>query len=266
MIIPSTMEKSLLAFKKSQALLFLLAMSISASAQKIATHEVNLDKPTAGLQVPVQVMLDPITHLHDSALMLIQLKGDKTIPVPFQIERTPARKLTWLAKGNDLPLRYELIKTPISNEHLPTVTAEKKDGALTLRAGDRNLLRYQFETMLPPDGINEIFKRSAFIHPLWSLAGRVLTRIQPPDHYHHYGLWNPWTHVLFQDDTIDFWNLNAKQGTVRFSGFISVTSGNVFGEYAAVHDHVAFKEVGETIAIREVQTLRVYAPQANAKY
>lgn len=55
MIIPSTNEMCLLTSVKSQALLFLLA--ISASAQKIATLGVNLDKPTAGLQVPVHVML-----------------------------------------------------------------------------------------------------------------------------------------------------------------------------------------------------------------
>lgn len=266
MTIPSTMEKGLLTSKKSQALLFLLAMSISASAQKIATLEVNLDKPTAGLLVPVQVMLDPITHLHDSALMLVQLKGDKTITVPFQIESIPMRRLTWLAEGADKPLRYELIKAPIANDPMTAVSAEKKNGALTLKAGNKNLLRYQFEAMLPPRGINEVFKRSAFIHPLWSPEGRVLTRIQPPDHYHHYGLWNPWTHVLFRGDTVDFWNLNAKQGTVRFSGFMSVTSGNVFGEYEALHDHVVIRDGRETVAIREVQTVRVYAPKANANY
>jgi hypothetical protein len=29
-------------------------------------------------------------------------------------------------------------------------------------------------------------------------------RVQAPDHSHHYGLWNPWTKVLFEGDTVDF--------------------------------------------------------------
>lgn len=264
MTIPSTMEKCLLTLQKSRALPFLLAMSISAPAQKIATLEVKLDKPTAGLEIPVQVMLDPITHLHDSALTLVQLKGNELIPVPFQIEKAPARKLTWLASGD--ARRYALIHRSGQTSSSPFMTADKKEGALTLKAGNKNLLRYQFETMLPPQGVNKIFGRSAFIHPLWTPKGKVLTRIQPPDHYHHYGLWNPWTHVLFEGDTIDFWNLNAKQGTVRFNDFVSVKSGNVFAEYDAIHDHVAFRQGVEKVAIRELQTVRLYAPKENSNY
>jgi hypothetical protein len=136
-----------------------------------------------------------------------------------------------------------------------------------LKAANKDLLRYQYETMMPPPGVNEAFKRSGFIHPLWSPHGQVLTRIQAPDHYHHYGLWNPWTHVLFDGDTVDFWNLNSKQGTVRFSDFISVVNGNVFGEYAAVQHHVAFgKDGSEKLAIAEVQTVRVYAPSRSNDY
>ena len=32
---------------------------------------------------------------------------------------------------------------------------------------------------------------------------KVLTNINPEDHWHHYGIWNPWTKVAFEGDTLE---------------------------------------------------------------
>jgi hypothetical protein len=147
-------------------------------------------------------------------------------------------------------------------KNLNSINTRIEDGALTIHDGDQNLLRYQFKTVYPPPGIDTAFKRSGFIHPLWTPHGQVLTRIQAPDHYHHYGIWNPWTHVLFEGDTVDFWNLKERKGTVRFNHFVSVTSGSAYAEYQALHEHVAFKKDGtEKVALNELQTVRVYNPE-----
>src|SRR5678816_2620607 len=69
------------------------------------------------------------------------------------------------------------------------------DTVLTISSGDQMLLTYQFKTVYPPAGQDTNYKRSGFIHPLYTPHGQVLTRIQPPDHYHHYGIWNAWTHL-----------------------------------------------------------------------
>ena len=266
MIFYSNIRKCLLTSLKSQAVIILSGMSLHVSAQKIASLEVVLDRP-AEVAIPAHINLDAVTHLPDSNLALVQVQGKERIPVDFQIAANPQRELTWFVKSKPGKLRFELVRKETRNEAPPFVSVEKQDGSLTVKAGKKNLLRYQLETLMPPPGINDVFKRSGFIHPLWSPRGQVLTRIQPPDHYHHYGIWNPWTHVLFDGDTVDFWNLNAKQGTVRFADLISVINGNIFGEYAAVHDHIAYgKAGGEKVAIREVQTVRVYAPGEDADY
>jgi hypothetical protein len=254
---------------KAQALAFFACITMPCHAQKIATLQVSLDYPSTGITVPVQLTLDPVTRLHATNLKLFEIQGNKRIPVVFQVENGIDRKLTWLVDDRVKKHVYELVGTASASgqgdEH--SVKAVKHDGALTLKAGNKDLLRYQYKTVYPPAGIDTVFRRSGFIHPLWSPQGQVLTRIQPPDHYHHYGLWNPWTHVLFEGDTIDFWNLNARQGTVRFADFISTASGHVYGQYAAVHEHVTFPGTKkEKVAIRELQTVRVYAPEADNNY
>ena len=141
------------------------------------------------------------------------------------------------------------------------------DSVLKITAGNRPLLSYQFNTVYPPAGVDTNFKRSGFIHPLYTPHGQLLTRIQPPDHFHHYGIWNPWTHTLFENDTIDFWNIKAHTGTVRFAGFTAIDSGVDYVTYTALHEHVVFKKNGaEKIALKEWQTVKVYQLDTNNNY
>ena len=72
---------------------------------------------------------------------------------------------------------------------------------------------------------------------------------------------------MFEGDTVDFWNIRGRQGTVRFAKFISVTSGNVYSEFEALHEHVRFYRNGsEKVALNELQTVRVYKPATNGDY
>ncbi|MDX2046466.1 MAG: PmoA family protein [Chitinophagaceae bacterium] len=164
-------------------------------------------------------------------------------------------------KKYQLILAFQLVAVVAAGQKVEMV---KNNGALTFRAGNKNLLSYQYQTVYPPAGIDTNYKRSGFIHPLYTPHGQVLTRIQPPDHYHHYGIWNPWTHTLFEKDTVDFWNIKGRQGTVRFAKFTGQTSNKKFAEYTALHEHVVFKKDGtEKIALNEWQTVRVYNPVGN---
>lgn len=250
-------------------LVLALFLAGSASAQKVATFEVELDKPTSGLSVPASVNLDDVTFISDSTLSLVEINGSTETSVPFQIQQGEHRILTWNVNtaGNTKKKRtYRLIQAAPAKFN--QVAAKDGDGALTIQAGNKNLLRYHFQTVYPPAGIDTNFKRSGFIHPLWTPKGQELTRIQAPDHYHHYGIWNPWTHVLFESDTVDFWNIKGRQGTVRFAKFISETNGNVFSEFEALHEHVAMKKRngGEKVALNELQTIKVYQPDAGSDY
>jgi hypothetical protein len=253
----------------TRLLVFLLIIfSCNVNAQRIATLEVKLQPDQTQLEIPMQVNLDAITLLHDSTLQLIEVKGRNKTPVAYQIEYSNHRTLHWIiepgADKNKSKI-YELIKNnPV--DYTNEMKAEISGGFLTITGNNKNLLRYNYKTTYPPKGIDSIFKRSGFIHPLWSPRGQELTQVNPPDHYHHWGLWNPWTHVLFEKDTVDLWNLGSKQGTVRFANFTSTVDGHVFAGYKALHEHVVFKKnKEEKVAINEVQSAKIYQP-ANQNY
>jgi hypothetical protein len=151
-----------------------------------------------------------------------------------------------------------------NNEPASKIQIIKDNQYLTFQFKGKNLLRYVHALTYPPAGVDSAYARSGFIHPLWSPHGHELTRIQPPDHYHHYGLWNPWTHVLYKGDTIDFWNIGGKKGTVRFAKQLSSTEGKEFTELKVLHEHVVTKKgTRPEVALNEIQTIRVHKPQTD---
>jgi hypothetical protein len=255
--------------KKAQLFLILILLFRGAIAQKIATLEVEIPQLSSGFDLPVQIDLDPITFASDSLLQLVELEGNKRTPVSFQIEQGKQRILHWIVPAGSSKAKkrvFELVKSR-HDRNSNLLKTKDENGTLTIQSGDKNLLRYQYSTLYPPSGVDTAYKRSGFIHPLWTPRGQELTRIQAPDHYHHYGIWNPWTHTLFEGDTVDFWNLAKKEGTVRFAEFVSLTNGSVFSEYKALQQHVAFKKDGtEKVALNELQSVRVYKPHDEEYY
>jgi hypothetical protein len=256
-------------FLKSTISLLLISYCITGYSQKIATLEVVLDKPASGLELPVSISLDDVTIVPDSLISLFEVTKTGKAPVAFQIEAGYPRKLSWVVSAGDKAGEkhvYELTKGKADQKIFAEATV--KDGAVILHKGSNNLLEYVFKTVYPPKGIDTAYRRSGFIHPLWSPHGQVLTRIQPRDHYHHYGIWNPWTHVAYEGDTIDFWNINSKQGTVRFSKFTSIEQGPIYSQFSALHEHVVFKKKGqgEKVAMNEIQSVRVYPQQKGQDY
>ena len=109
---------------------------------------------------------------------------------------------------------------------------------LDYKIGDKLLFSYNYTTVYPASGVDSVYKRSGFIHPLKTLGGEVMTNCSPADHYHHFGLWYAWTKTTFEGNEIDFWNLHKKQGTVRFRNFEHVSDNG----FVATLDHVVYPD------------------------
>lgn len=124
--------------------------------------------------------------------------------------------------------------------------------------GNQRVLTYQTATADVPEGIKSEFKKSGFIHPLTSPSGQILTRIQPPDHYHHYGIWGPWTRATINGREVDFWNLGDGKGRVDFSHVISKKQAGGATELNVRQNHLDLKAPeAERLAISEDLRIKV---------
>jgi len=128
---------------------------------------------------------------------------------------------------------------------------EDTQQALLLKKDGKTVLQYNYTYVEPPAGVNAAYRRSGFLHPVCSPAGNVLTAIQPKDHYHHFGIWNPWTHIEYDGKQYDLWNLGDKKGTVRAEAIKNKEQGAVFSRFDAALAHVIFTPEGEKVIMDE---------------
>ena len=145
----------------------------------------------------------------------------------------------------------------------PYVLDKGPDELVLKNPEGKSLLAYRYTVKPPPQGVDMAYGRAGYIHPLKTLSGKVLTNIQPVDHYHHYGLWNPWTHVEYKGKMYDLWNIGDKKGTVRFVEFKDTFHNEHQAGFETVHDHVIFGDGGEEQIIREHWRVAVAQLDAN---
>lgn len=140
----------------------------------------------------------------------------------------------------------------------PKMNVVDDGGALTLRRGADTILVYNYAVTPAPPGARGVFARSGYIHPACTPSGFTFTRIQPADHLHHYGIWNPWTHIDYQGHIYDLWNLRDSLGTVRARSVEAIYQGRKMCGFDALLDHVAYAPEGETTVISETWKVRAY--------
>ncbi len=246
---------------KNLILLFSLLFSIQLFAQELAKFDVKVEEDR--IDAPVSVSLDGINYNTDKGnLVLYEITSSGKKAIPSQIEAGHSAQLWFILKGistknSERKFVLKLEENAVESQNLVSIKKDHKD--LSLQVNDKPILNYRYATTFPPDGINPIYKRSGFIHPLWSPGGEVLSRIQAPDHYHHYGIWGPWTVTHIEDRHVDFWNLASGEGTVQFAGFLSEAEGAIFSGFKALQQHIDFGAKGaDQIAMNEILDVRTW--------
>jgi len=183
--------------------------------------------------------------------------------VPCQIvtENGNTPVLYWILNGNTKAGSSRTYLAHKIKKVLPagfSMRVQDTSNMLVLKKDEMPVLNYNYAILPPPPGVDKAYERSGFIHPAYSPSGFVLTAIQPKDHYHHFGIWNPWTRMEYNQVVYDLWNLGDKQGTVRAKSITSTVEGDVVSGFVAVLDHVIFTPAEEKLIMTEHWNVRAW--------
>ncbi|MCC7335790.1 MAG: PmoA family protein [Pirellulaceae bacterium] len=85
---------------------------------------------------------------------------------------------------------------------------------ISIQRGESTLLTYTKQSPPVPTGIDPIYARSGFLHPVNSPTGKTITATFPIDHAHQHGIFAAWVKTTYSDRQIDFWNLAERTGRV----------------------------------------------------
>lgn len=263
-------NSKILSTMKRRLIFILLAcyiFQLSSYAQELEIAKITVEAGKYSREnTIVSANLDGLDlDLANSHLALYAIGDNSPTFVESQLDMNDGPKLWW--KINDKLLERKSITYSLrkSAKQKTTESSEievlKEKGNLIIKSKGKNILQYNLKEAPLPDGVSDIYNRAGYIYPLWSPKGEVLTRIQPPDHYHHVGIWNPWTHTKYKGKVIDFWNLNKGEGTIKPSSIISTASNDLYGGFKVLHDHIDLNGMtpeGREIALKEEWNVRVW--------
>ena len=141
----------------------------------------------------------------------------------------------------------------------PPVMIEEKDGGLLVKVKNKPVFFYHIKEAMPPGNSPEYYKRSGFIHPLYSPSGKIITDDFPAGHAHQHAIFTAWTSTTFKKTFVDFWNQHLKKGTVEHVEVASIKQGSVASQLQTILSHRSL-EFGEVL--REKWTLTIYPLEA----
>ncbi len=221
----------------------LLMLFISCSEEKGAFYFTIKDDVTTVVGQPISIDLKQLKDAGinlERPLQINQEIDGKEVRLDYQIDS--ANGIFWFVhaagENTDSDISYRIENLTKPRKLVFPVYGRKKKGDLQLILGKNPALTYRYEMTYPPEGVDSVYKKSGYIHPIRTPKGDTLSRIQPSDHYHHYGMWGPWTHTQIDSQQVDFWNLGDRKGTVLFKEFKDTESGEIFASFNAVQEHI----------------------------
>jgi hypothetical protein len=204
----------------------------------------------------------PLPEPLASSARLELLNLDRSTPLPVQrAEGAHGPEAVFLldeplARGQSR--RYRLSEAPSGSASSPAITCSDDGHHIWLRIGDRPVLRYNHTVVEPPPGIAAVYRRSGYIHPLFSPAGKELTGDFAADHPHQHGLFMAWVNTQFEGRRLDFWNQGKQTGQVEHVGVRQTTEGPVFAELQVLRHLDPTAPGGPRPVLDETWTIRVY--------
>ncbi|ARA92416.1 hypothetical protein AWN76_004030 [Rhodothermaceae bacterium RA] len=145
------------------------------------------------------------------------------------------------------------------------VQQRMQDGIIRLTVGQRPVLHYQAEPKAPPAGVDSIYTRGGYIHPVYTPSGVIVTDDFPHNHLHHHGIWAAWTRTRYDGREPDFWNMGDGTGTVVPVSAEGFADGPVFSGFEARHRYLDLTTGEPVPVLDETWEVRVYNVRPSAR-
>ncbi len=238
---------------------FLVAVALSTASEPVRSSvppkELRVAAGTLDRRnTLVAVTLPPL----DGAGVEYELRGDKGVTLPLQVERDGRGwfVLPALAAGAERSYAIAVRQTPAA----PSVTASASGSDIAIAITGKPALTYVGGAgRLPSSDIKPAYQRGGYIHPVRTPSGRIVTDDYPADHRHQHGVMFAWTSAEFEGRKTDFWNMGNSLGRVETVDVRSTLEGPVYAGWIARHRYVDLTSGAPRPALDEGWTTRVYS-------
>jgi hypothetical protein len=212
-----------------------------------------------------------------TAILLVLLAAQdlpRSAPLPEGVDVSKVRRLVresdgkamlsqivgktihWIDEGGAGRFRLEAGAIVTS----PRVEAVVEGKHVTVQALRKDVVRYHLEAPKVPAGGDPAHERSAYLHPVWTPDGRVVSNDFPPKHEHHHGIWFSWRSGEFEGRKLNAFAPLEKLGRQEHVALDEAYPGVIFGGFRVKQRLVDLNAPGgPKPALEDAWELRVYA-------
>jgi hypothetical protein len=127
---------------------------------------------------------------------------------------------------------------------------------VTLRG--KPVLEYVKTERPVPEGIEPHFRRSGYIHPVFTPAGQEISGDFPADHAHQHALFFAWTKAEFDGKKVDFWNQAKDLGKIEFREVVNLKREERQVSFSVKHAFTVGGGDERVDALHEIWTVTVH--------
>lgn len=114
-----------------------------------------------------------------------------------------------------------------------------------------------------PEGVEQHFSRSGYIHPVYTPTGQELTGDYPADHAHQHALFFAWVKSKYNEKNIDFWNQAKGLGRIEFREVVNLSRDEQKVSFSVKHAFMVMEGAKSVDVLHEVWTVTVYKTPAD---
>ena len=202
------------------------------------------------------------SHVRGADLQLRQEESGEVLPLQIG----PSRE-AWAvipAIPADKAVRYR-IEPALKPTTVSRVAAIREISRVRVTVDGAPSFTYVGEPMRLPAGVDDVFLRGGYIHPVLTPSGRRVTEDYPPNHRHHHGIWAAWTSTRFGTRAPDFWNMGDRKGNVEFERLGHAWSGPLTAGFDTRHRYMDLLAPTPTTVLLEEWRVVAYAPTSGTR-
>lgn len=138
------------------------------------------------------------------------------------------------------------------------------DAVIRVTLRDKPVLEYVKKEKPVPAGIEPHFRRSGYIHPVYTPTGQEITGDFPADHAHQHALYFAWTKASFDGKEVDFWNQAKGLGSIEFREVLSLKQEERQVSFSVKHAFTVGAGEKRVDALHEIWTVTVHLTPADS--
>lgn len=132
----------------------------------------------------------------------------------------------------------------------------EEGGDLHISRAGKPVLSYNLAPDLP-ENLPDHYRRSGYLHPIYSPSGQIITDDFPVGHTHQHAVFTAWTNTTFRDSFVDFWNAHKGLALVSHQEVLERQERKGFSGFKVRLSHQSLVH-GSQVILEEILTIRVH--------